>query len=446
MKGASLVGTRVELECVRFAHGGYAVARDGSGRVVFVRHALPAETVLAQVTRGGERDRFLFADAVQVLAASPHRVTPPCPYAGPGRCGGCDLQHADLEYQRGLKAAVVREQLSRLAGIETDVLVQPVSGDTDGLRWRTRVEFAVDGSGRPGLRPFHTRAVLPVDDCLIARREILDTGVLDGSWPGQRAVDVVAPSVGEAVLVPVPSDATDRRGERGRDGRRGGSGAGAGRGASRRGRRGRSGDRGASTPPAPEVRERVEVPGWSGELAVDARGFWQVHPGAAATFLAHVLAQLKPRPGESALDLYAGVGLFARALADAVGPAGRVVAVEAEGRAVELGQRDTASTPQLSWRVGRVERELELLPAAREPVDLVVLDPPRAGAGAQVMTQLTAMSPRAIAYVACDPAALARDLGALRGTGYELDSLAAFDAFPMTHHVECIAICRPVRD
>lgn len=311
------------------------------------------------------------------------------------------------------------EQLSRLAGLEVDVEVRPLPGDEDGLRWRSRVEFAVDPGGRPGLRPFHTRDVLPIDDCLIAARSLIDTGVLSRSWPGQRAVDAVAPSVGEAVLVPVPEPKR----------------------------------RGAGEVEAPEVVERVEVPGWCGELAVDARGFWQVHPGAAGAFLGHVLERLVPRPGERALDLYAGVGLFARALADAVGADGRVWAVEAEGRAVQLGQRDTASLAQLSWRVGRVERELTALAEAGElsaggstsdrGVDLVVLDPPRAGAGAQVAGQVAALGPRAIAYVACDPAALARDLRTLTDAGYALDSLAAFDAFPMTHHVECIAILRP---
>ncbi len=406
MSGRSLVGTSLRVRPTRFAHGGHAVARDDDGRVVFVRHALPGEVVQARITRGKEGDRFVFADAISIEEASPRRVEPPCRYAGPGGCGGCDLQHADLDHQRELKAGVVREQLSRLAGIDIApeaLVVRPVPGDEQGLRWRTRVEFAVDRAGRAGLRPFHTRDVLPIEDCLIAQERIIETGVLARDWLAQRAVDVVAPAVGEPVVVAVPGDLRTR----------------------------------------PEVTERVSTPRWSGDLDVDSRGFWQVHPGAAATFLERVLDGLDPQPGERALDLYAGVGLFARALADAVGPDGAVLAVESDERAVATGERDTADVEQLEWRADRVEDALAPLIEGGDVVDLVVLDPPRAGAGREVIEQIAALSPRAVAYVACDPAALGRDLGYLVDSGYALADLAAFDAFPMTHHVECIALCRP---
>lgn len=427
--------TRLRLETTGFAHGGHAVARH-EGRVVFVRHALPGEVVLAQVTRGGADDRFWFADAVSVEQAAPGRVSPPCRYAGPGGCGGCDLQHADVATQRELKAGVVREQLSRLAGLDRDVVVEPVPGDENGLRWRSRVEFAVDAAGRAGLRPFRSRDVLPVDDCLIARHDLLDTGVLSRAWPGRAGVDAVAPSIGEPVLVPLlpPGEPGRGSGRRGRPDRAAGSRW-----------------RGRALPPRPEgpvpqVRERVESPRWSGELGVSARGFWQVHPGAASTFLTRVIDALDPRPGESVLDLYSGVGLFARALADLVGPDGHVTAVEGDREAVEFGRRDTASVPQLRWVADDVATALEPLVTAARTVDLVVLDPPRTGAGGRVMTQVAALRPRAVAYVACDPAALARDLRTLTDSGYELADLRAYDAFPMTHHVECIALCVPRGD
>ncbi len=398
----SLAGQRVTLELTAIAHGGHCVGR-ADGRVVFVRHAVPGELVDAVITKGRAKDRFVFADAVEIIRASPHRVAAPCTYSGPGGCGGCDFQHVDLAHQRELKAAVVAEQLARLAGIEREVTVQPVPGDEEGLRWRTRVEFAVDRQGRAGLRPHHSHAVLPIADCLIARREVVGTGVLSDRWPRQRAVDVIAPSAGRPVVVPVP----------------------------------------AGLPKTPRITERVETSRWSGEIALNARGFWQVHPGAPATFLEQVLTALDPRPGERVLDLYAGVGLFARAFADAVGPRGAVLAVEADSRAISAAERDTAGVEQLEWRAERVEDALRPLLDGGDVVDLVILDPPRAGAGAEVMTQVLQMGARAIAYIACDPAALARDLAHLPGTGYELDMLLAYDAFPMTHHVECIAVCRP---
>jgi len=372
------------------------------GRVVFVRHALPGERVRVVVTEGDEDSRFLRGDAVEVLTASPSRVEPPCPYAGPGRCGGCDFQHAALDYQRTLKADVVREQFSRLAQLDVEVTVEPLPGDAEGLRWRSRVEFAVDDSGRAGLRQHRSHEVVPLDDCLIADRQIVDSGVLGTVWTGCEGVDAVAADEpAEAVLVPIPG---------GRE---------------------------------PHVLQRVVTPTWSGDFRIGARGFWQVHPGAAPTFVAHVLGALAPEPGELVLDLYAGAGLFASALADAVGPAGSVLAVEGHRPAVVDGMRNTADRPQVEWRHGRVDRVVRPLVRQGIRADLVVLDPPRTGAGRDVSRDIAALGPRRIAYVACDPAALARDVAYLASAGYRLDSLRAFDAFPMTHHVECIAILTP---
>lgn len=401
--GELAVGDEVEVTIGPVAHGGHCVARH-EGRVVFVRHALPGERARVRVTEAKPGQRFVRADAVDVLEPSPHRVPAPCPYAGPGLCGGCDFQHADLAEQRRLKAAVVQEQFSRLAHRDVEVEVEPVPGDHGGLGWRTRVEFAVDAEGRPGLRRHRSHDVLPVRDCLIAHDRVRAAGVLERSWAGERAVDVVAPSAGDAaVVVPVPS------GERA----------------------------------TPVVQEVVRAAGWEGTFEVGARGFWQVHPGAAATFVDAVLAALQPRPGERAVDLYAGAGLFALALADAVGPEGAVLAVEAEGPAMVSARRNTRSRPWVELRPGRVEKVLRPLVRQGVRADVVVLDPPRTGAGRQVAQQLASLGPRAVAYVACDPAALARDTAYLQEVGYGLRSLRAFDAFPMTHHVECVALFEP---
>ena len=401
--GELAVGDEVVVQVGPVAHGGHCVARH-EGRVLFVRHTLPGERVRVRITEAKTGQRFVRGDAVEVLAASEHRVTPPCPYAGPGLCGGCDFQHVALPEQRALKAAVVREQFARLAGIDVAVDVEPVPGDTDGLGWRTRVEFAVTDDGTPGLRRHRSHDVLAVKDCLIAHDRVRAAGVLGRRWPGERAVDVVAPAAGDTVVVPVPS----------------GEGV------------------------APVVRERVRAGGWEAGFEVGARGFWQVHPGAAATFVGAVLEALAPQPGERAVDLYAGVGLFAAALADAVGESGEVLAVEAEGPAVACARRNVASRPWVELRPGRVERVLKPLVRQGIRADLVVLDPPRTGAGRAVTAQVAALGPRAVAYVACDPAALARDTAYLREAGYGLRSVRGFDAFPMTHHVECVAVFEPV--
>jgi tRNA/tmRNA/rRNA uracil-C5-methylase (TrmA/RlmC/RlmD family) len=401
---ASLVGTRFEARIGKVAHGGHCVARH-DGRVVFVRHALPGETVRVAITDGNEGDRFLLGDAVEVITASRHRVEPPCPYAGPARCGGCDWQHSDLAFQRELKSAVLAEQFQRLAGLDVDVVVEALPGDTLGIRWRTRTEFAIDPSGAAGLHRNHSHEIIPLQDCLISTERIIGSGVLQRRWPMASSVDVVdASGEPQAMTVPLPSrDST-----------------------------------------VPLVTERVETEGWSAEFRLSARGFWQVHPQAAATFVAHVQRELAPRPGERALDLYAGVGLFALALADAVGPTGAVLAIESDARAIADAKSNLRLRPEIELRRGKVDRALRPLVRQGIRTDLVVLDPPRTGAGKSVIKDIAALAPRVIAYVACDPAALARDVAYARDAGYGIRSLRAFDAFPMTHHMECIAILEPL--
>jgi tRNA/tmRNA/rRNA uracil-C5-methylase (TrmA/RlmC/RlmD family) len=172
-----VVGESYHVEVGPVAHGGHFVARlpadapEIGGTVVFVRHALPGEQVTVRITEGRVGDRFLRADAVEIHTPSPDRVPRPCSYAGPGLCGGCDFQHVALDAQRRLKGQVVSEQLRRIAGIDREVVVEPVPGDDGGLRWRTRMRFhRVPGSADPsalGLRAHRSHAVVPVDDCLI---------------------------------------------------------------------------------------------------------------------------------------------------------------------------------------------------------------------------------------------------------------------------------------
>jgi tRNA/tmRNA/rRNA uracil-C5-methylase (TrmA/RlmC/RlmD family) len=190
------------------------------------------------------------------------------------------------------------------------------------------------------------------------------------------------------------------------------------------------------------VRQNVRAAGWERAFRVSGAGFWQVHPGAADAFVAAVLHALQPRPGERVLDLYAGAGLFAAALADAVGPDGEVVAVESDAGAVRDARRNLHDLPQVRLLQGRVDVVLrgQGAPVGTDrAVDLVVLDPPRTGAKSLVVRQVAARRPRAVAYVACDPAALARDVALFAEHGYRLDGVRAFDAFPMTQHVECVA-------
>jgi len=407
-----LVGSRYTVTVGPLAHGGHCVARY-DGRVVFVRHALPGERVVARVTEGDESSRFLRADAVEVLEASPDRVDRPCPHAGPGACGGCDFQHVALPAQRRMLGDVVVEQMRRLAGLDVQVEVQPVAGDDAGLGWRTRLRYSTDSQGRLGLRKHRSHDVVPVRSCPIGHTELPE--VTSHRWPGCESVEAVVSSGGDRLVVveqggpkeaKLPSVEAD----------------------------------GVVSTAGQRLRGRTHVTesGAGRDWRVGATGFWQVHPGAVETLTGAALDMLAPQPGETALDLYAGVGLFAGALAAEVGPDGSVFAVEGDARAVRDARRNLHDLPQVRLHAGRVERVLRDLPL--DAADVVLLDPPRTGARRRVVEHVVSLSPRAVCYVACDPAALARDVAYFAGHGYVLRRLEAFDIFPMTHHVECVAL------
>jgi tRNA/tmRNA/rRNA uracil-C5-methylase (TrmA/RlmC/RlmD family) len=362
-EGSSPVGRMLELEIGAVAHGGHFVARH-EGQVVFVRHALPGESVTAVVTE--DDGRFLRADAVEVRTASPERVTPPCPYAGPDACGGCDFQHVTLDEQRRLKAAVLGEQLERLAGIEREVTMEAVPPE-DGLAWRSRMQYVHLPDSGLALRKHRSHDLVAIDRCLIAG---------PGASEPERDTTLV---------------------------------------------------------------EHVETSHGTHDFAVAADGFWQPHLAAPRTLVECVLAFLEPRAGESVLDLYSGVGLFAAFLAEAVGPEGSVVAVEGD-RTASQHSKSNLGAPWGRSVTGRVDRALA---RGVGRADVVVLDPPRVGAKRQVVRAIAALAPRAVAYVACDPAALARDIGYFAEQGYRLAGLRAFDLFPMTHHIECVALLVP---
>lgn len=419
-------GVEVELDIGPVAHGGHCVARY-DGRVVFVRLALPGERALVRITevRAGS---FCRGEAIEVRSADPRRVDAPCAHFGPGGCGGCDFQHASGDLQRELKAQVVGEQLRRLAGLEIPVVVEPLPGGEFG--WRSRVRWALDADGRLGPRALRSHRVVPISrrqPCLIATPEITAAAdVLD-----------VPPWVRRAAPRP-PRASRQSRSSRGGPDRRSGR---------------------RQSPELPEVMlaqaaDGAVTPSWPGpgapespvvtehaagrDFSVAADGFWQPHRAAAdglATAVADALAGVE-LTGRTGWDLYGGVGLFAEVLGSAVGPAGAVVCVESDHRAAALAIENLAGHPGASVRTGDVRTVLaELDPA----VAAVVLDPPRSGAGPAVCADIAARRPDVIVYVACDPAALARDTAALLAAGYRLAGLRAFDTFPQTHHVECVA-------
>ncbi|NMO54185.1 class I SAM-dependent RNA methyltransferase [Actinoplanes sp. TBRC 11911] len=398
-------GDRIELTVGAPAHGGHCVARLG-GRVVFVRHALPGEEVTAEITE--IHKSFLRADAVEIHSPSPDRITPACRYARPGACGGCDLQHVSADAQLRWKGAVVEEQLRRLAGLSLSVRVEALP---PSLGWRTRVRYAVDALGRAGLLQHRSHQVVPIERCVIAHPAIQELDLLERVWDSASSVQAVASSGGEVAVL-----------ERGPGG-------------------GAVEDDPTSSPMGGTL---ISGPSELTEVAagrtfgVPPQGFWQVHPAAADTLTASVLDMLRPVEGETAWDLYGGAGLFAAALAGHT--RARVTLVESSPVGAAAARANLSDLP-VEVVHARVESALRRLHTPAP--DLVVLDPPRSGAGARVVREIAAADPRAVAYVACDPASLARDVATFATLGWRLAELRAFDCFPMTHHVECVALLLP---
>lgn len=425
-----VVGDEVELEIGPVAHGGVCVAR-ADGRVVFVRFALPGERALVRITEA-KRGSFCRGEAIEVLRADPGRVVPPCAHFGPGGCGGCDWQHASADLQRELKAAVVREQLQRLAGVTVPVTVEPLPGGA--FAWRARVRWAVDRSARQiGPRRYRSHEVVPVSGdapCLIAAAELSETvaaldetlGVAGGALNAADEVVLVDRGVAEPIVAAVSPKAAGGRSAR----------------QTTRQTKRHTTSRGPHEPPV--VTERVA----DRSFVVDAAGFWQAHTHAAEAFTEVVVESLAAVDviGGVAWDLYGGVGLFAPPLAASVGPGGQVVTVESDRRASAHAAANLADLPQVRAVTARVDRFVADVQGA---LDVALLDPPRSGAGAVVCRGIAERRPALIVYVACDPAALARDTAILLSVGYRLSRLRAFDAFPQTHHVECIATFEPDR-
>lgn len=421
------LGRQVEIEVTKIAHGGVVVGRH-EGRVIFVADAIPGETVRAVIT-DDSKNSFWRADTVAVLAASPHRrphvwSAAALERAPEDRAGGAEFGHIELSHQRELKRQVLAEALSRMAGVETDAVVEaarpaarttddaastpaastPTPTPADGTGWRTRVRLHVAEDGTVGPYAARSHRVISVADLPLAAAEVARIAPLAERFPGAQFVDVVAPSTGNPhVLI-----------ETGKRARR------------------------------TAITERVG----DRSFRLDVRGFWQVHRDAAATLTAAVQEAIDPAlfdPRAENLDLYGGVGLLAAAMADRAGGAVRITTVESDQTASNHAAHNLAqwSAVAVADRVDRYLRRLTASADAAQKAALkaatVLLDPPRSGAGKAVVAELAALAPAQLVYVACDPVALARDVGLLRAHGYELTRLRAFDLFPNTHHVEAVA-------
>lgn len=382
-----------ELVLGKWVHGGLCLAFH-EDRTWFVRGGLPGERVLARVDRRAKNS--VFARVEVVLDPSPDRVAAPCAYAG--ACGGCDLQHVSVPAQRTAKRDVVVDALKRIGGLAhadervkvTLSLGSPPVRDS-GLGWRSRITMRSDQAGQWGFYAGRSHDVVPIAQCLVAESTInaalkhLDTDGREVTLAS--GVDGIVGADAEMI----------RHSVVGRDGRQ-----------------------------------------WSWRMP--ARAFWQVHRDLAQA-LVDVVGELV-EPGEDWWDLYGGAGLLTAGVLSA--GAAHVDLVERESAAVAAARVTFVEDSRVRVHHEGVAEWLAEWLVRREPAPQgVILDPPRTGAGEQVSRDVCAARPRVLVYVSCDPATLARDLKVMRSCGYGLVSVQPIDAFPMSHHVETVAVLAP---
>lgn len=386
------VGQKFQVTLEKIAHGGHFIARH-EGAVIFVRHGIPGEEVEILITSVGAS--FNRGDVINVITPSAERVSPPCRYAHREGCGGCDFQHISISHQRSLKGDVIAEQFSRIARMELRVEVEEVGKP---LGWRTRCTSVTTKKGALGFYQARSHKIIPVDDCRILVPEMQFSELAKRGAKGDQRIEISISNTGERSIA--TASARDESPMRLTDG--------------------------------------VEVAHYTvGEnsFEVSQKSFWQSHKDAPRVLTDAVLSYADLGVGDHVLDLYGGVGLFTAAVLPQIGETGAVDLVEGSKTATSDATRNFADSKNVTVITGDVTNVITRFSHA----DVVVLDPPREGAGKEVIENLSRIAPRTIVYVACDPAALARDTAYLREAGYQLDAIRAFDLFPMTHHIECVA-------
>jgi tRNA/tmRNA/rRNA uracil-C5-methylase (TrmA/RlmC/RlmD family) len=395
-KNINWQGQELELKIESVAHGGIFVARH-EGRVIFVSHTAPGETVRAKVfeDKGGS---FCRAVATEILEPSIHRVKHFWKEAEKFAAGGAEFGHLALEYQRQLKQEVLTDALSRMAGLEISPEVQVVPGDDEvqGLSYRTRIQLQVSPEGVAGPYKERTHEVVPVKSLPLAVEEINELGLHLKNWQNVKRIEIAASSTGGiqySIDKKIKGDAKLTEQALGRSYR------------------------------------------------ISKGGFWQVHRGSAELLAGEVLSMVDGLdPFANNFDLYSGVGLFTGSLSTRYGKATKITSVESSKLATADAEANLVDLTANKAVASTVEGFLRY--QIREGVDLtgatVILDPPRSGAGREVTESLIKLRPKQIIYVACDPVALARDLKFLKES-YQVKDIRAFDLFPHTHHFESIA-------
>ncbi len=368
----------LKLRIEKVVHGGLFLARD-EGKVVLVSGALPGELVEAELVE--QKKSYSLSSVTKILEPSSQRVVSPGAQLGRA-ASSIDFGHAKLDYQRQLKSEVLQEALSRTSRIEWNGEILPA--DETGLGYRTRVQLHADSKGRLGVRVPRSHDHVRIDSHPLAVDAINSSSVLKERYaPGSRVL-IACDSDGQVLTGSDDSLLTQRAGKR--------------------------------------------------KFRIAPQVFWQAHFAAPELLLEHVLAELG-EVGPEVLDLYSGAGLFAANIAQHH-PETSVLAVEGSADATGAGTASAADLANLRFVTADV---LKYLRARSDQLELVVLDPPRSGASGKVIAELVRLEAKRVVYVACDPVALARDLGTLVAAGYNIEKISGLDIFPQTHHFETIA-------
>ena len=381
------VGQLITLEIGPVAHGGHFIARH-NGRVIFVRHAITGEKAVVRIT--SVTSKLAHGDAIEILSSSQDRVSSQCIYAGPSGCGGCDFQHISIEAQRIFKKFIIQDQFKRIAKIDIEPELIHVEPE-NGLHWRTRFDFSISKNGKAGFFSYKTKEVCEIDKCMIAVEKINGSDLFQRKWKGKERVEVSVSSIDEMNI--------------------------------------RRAGRSISGPS--QLHQIVE----NEQLIISPDSFWQSHLNAPQALVKLVMQYMDLKPGDKVCDLYGGAGLFTSPILKRIQEIGVVHLVENDRRCIKDAKKIFRKNKNVIIHAGKVEEKLSNI----KDVDVILLDPPRNGAGKKVINEIISKKPKSIIYVSCDPASLARDTKLLIETSFSLDKITGVDLFPMTHHIECVS-------
>ena len=381
------IGDVLTLDIGVIAHGGHFIARHNN-QVIFVRHAITGEKANVKIT--SINSKLAFGDAVEILKPSKGRVKPPCKYSKPNGCGGCDFQHISLEAQVNLKKFIIQDQFKRIAkiNINPDVIIaEPFTG----LHWRSRLDLAISKSGKPGLYSHKSNEVVEIDECLIAVDKINESEVFNKCWDSGEKLSLSVSSENELNIHQLQKNIFG----------------------------------------SDQLKEVVK----DNTYIISPNSFWQSHKNAPHLLLEKVIKYADIKLGDIVCDLYGGAGLFTAPIAELIGNLGKIHLVERDNNCIKDARKMFQNKKNIIIHHGKVEQKLGKI----KNINTIILDPPRNGAGKQVINQIVDKKPKSIVYVSCNPASLARDTKMLVENNYTLNNLIGLDLFPMTHHIECVA-------